>query len=897
MAPVLDCSIRVRTGLCVLLVLLLFGTARAPAADRVPLTVEHARAGAPITVGVPFPQGELHSPAHVRVLNAGGKEIPSQITPVTTWAPADSSLKWIWVFFFAGEGDTYHLEYGPDVQRAPITGDRVRVINNQRSRGFAEITTGPLRIRVQEENAGGFLDVVEFDREGDGFGGPDTIATGPDGRGSYLDLLDAAGLDSSRATVTQTYRERGSGPLHAILRIEGTYRYSRDDNNPAPFVTRIHAYAGKPYLRVLHTTTYTGEPDQHPPLDGQHAPIATDGENIVTEDSLTGDPRWTEPNDRIAGMGLALNYNLSGPLTYRTAYQPGDWWAPDAVHVYEETGPVTDEWSVVQTGPDSSHVPPVPNSSPTERIRGFSAQITADGATKVDATRADGWVDVTGERWGVGIGVRHFMREYPNELAIDTDSQRAYAHLWSPSARPMSFARWSSEKDGGMVGNFAQGLAKTTELVYRFHRAEADPEEVRRSLDHVLDPAVAHAPPSWYAESRVYGRMAPRSEAYAAFERGMDYRFQWWQFNQEWEPWYGMFTYGDGKNYYFRNRWFEYSNNEPAQDYMWWMQFMRTGVRDYYLAGQAMSRHTMDVDNTHWPAWKEYRGDSNSALDWWRAQDTLDGSPYVGMGRRHGNQHWTAMLSAHVWTAGWIASYYLEGYHRGLQVAKKTADYYQRRIFGEHGLTGRRLYLSVWNLVEVYDATKDPRIREELDDRVDRMLRLQREQGGNLIMDRYGYTQVYAARGLGKYYQLTGDPAVRDALIRHARWVRDNPPLSHEMESYLSSISVLLLGYQLSGDRSLYRTAYDRAQALKTDSLSVSFGNAVTQAELFEALEAVSHLPGAREDPDRRPIWSITNGLRIFGWTHAYNVPYLTYWLEREGPPDPADAQSSSSSH
>jgi hypothetical protein len=174
------------------------------------------------------------------------------------------------------------------------------------------------------------------------------------------------------------------------------------------------------------------------------------------------------------------------------------------------------------------------------------------------------------------------------------------------------------------------------------------------------------------------------------------------------------------------------------------------------------------------------------------------------------------------------------------------------------------------------------------------MLRLQKEQGGNLIIDRYGYAQVYAARGLDKYYQLTGDPAVRDALVRHARWVRDNPPLNHEMESYLASISTLLMGYQLSGDRSLYRTAYDRAQALRTDRLSLSFDEAETQAALFEALEGVGNMPPSREDPDRRPIWSITNGLRIFGWTHAYNVPYLVHWLEKEGPPSLPGTETSS---
>ena len=863
------------------------------AAEQVPITVKHAEPGAPITLGIPFPKGELESPEHVRVLGADGKEIPAQITPVTTWAPADSSLKWIWVFFFCTDDETYRLEYGPDVERAPITGDRIQFVNNQRSYGFAEITTGPLRFRVRKREEGGFLDAVLFDVEDDGFGERDTIATGPTGRGSYLDLLDAAGIDSSRAEVTQTFKERGSGPLHTILRVEGQYHYSRDDNNPAPFVTRIHAYAGKPYIRVLHTITYTGEPDQHPPLDGQHALIATSDDNIVNEDSLTGDPRWTQPDDRIAGAGLTLDYDLSGPLTYRTEVQTGDWWAPNLPEPVTREITATDHLSIIQTGPDSSHIPPVPNSTATERIDGFSARLSADGAEQYTATRAPGWIDVTGRRQGVGIGIRHFTEEYPKELTVNVDDRMLKAYVWSDSAPPMSFERWSSKKDGRMVGNFAQGLTKTTEVVYRFHGADADPDEVQETVDYVLDPAVAHVPPSWYAKSRVYGRMAPRSEAYPSFERSMEYKFQWWLYNQQWEPWYGTFRYGDGKNYYFRDQWYEYTNNEPAADFMWWLQFMRTGNRDYYLAGEAMSRHTMDVDNTHWPTRSSYRGDTNSALDWWRSKAAPAGSPYVGMGRRHGNQHWTAMLTAHVWTAGWIASYYLDGYHRGLEVARKTGDYYRRRIFGKHGLTGRRLYLSVWNLVELYDATKDPRVRAELDERVDRMLRLQEQQGGNLIIDRYGYAQVYAARSLGKYYQLTGDPAVRDALIRHARWVRDNPPLNHEMESYFSSISVLLLGYQLSGDPSLYRTAYERAQALKTDELSVSFDSAGTQADLFEALEATSHLPRSREHPDRRPIWSLTNGLRIFGWTHAFNVPYLLHWLEAEGPPAEANSAPS----
>ena len=123
------------------------------------------------------------------------------------------------------------------------------------------------------------LDPFSSHRAGDGFDAEDIVAKGSEQRGSFVDLLDDAGPDHSRAVVEQTYIERGSGPLHAILRVEGRYEYERDDNPPAPFVTRIHAYADRSYLRVLHTFVYTGVPDKHRPLEGEYAHLATQGEH------------------------------------------------------------------------------------------------------------------------------------------------------------------------------------------------------------------------------------------------------------------------------------------------------------------------------------------------------------------------------------------------------------------------------------------------------------------------------------------------------------------------------------------------------------------------------------------------------------------------------------------
>ena len=324
--------------------------------------------------------------------------------------------------------------------------------------------------------------------------------------------------------------------------------------------------------------------------------------------------------------------------------------------------------------------------------------------------KARGWADISDHKWGIAIGIRNFLKEYPKEILFDQNNNEAIGYLWSPKAGPMSFARSNGKRDQGMVSNFAEGITKTSELVFHFHEGNLSPDEIERTINYFLEPPVPRTAPEVYAKSKVYGQFSPRHEANADYERSLDYKFDWELFNQKWEPWYGMFDYGDQKNVFFREDWHRWQNNEPAIDFMYWLQFMRTGDSKYYFAGEAMSRHTMDVDNIHWPVDPPYYGDTNESLDFfkWEARESI-ASPFLGIGRRHADQHWVANLSAHVWLEGWLASYYLTGYHRGLDIARLTADSHTRRIWGDHGLRGRRLYLSVWNLVEAWDATKDPK--------------------------------------------------------------------------------------------------------------------------------------------------------------------------------------------
>jgi hypothetical protein len=853
----------------------------ANAAEKLPLKIEKHVEGAPITLGIPLPIGALNSPDQVRLLNKEGKEIPSQITEVNNWMPVSPSIKWIWVFFFADANDNYTLEYGSDVKRAPYNGDRVVIRNVQPLGSFTEVSTGPLNFKIRKDNRG-FFESVKLNSKKNGFTDADVIADSPMDRGTFLDILDQAGIDKSKATITRSVIEKGSGPLHGIVRFEGEYTYNRKDNNASPFVIRVHVYAGKSYVKILHTLIYTGVPDQHIVKKGEHARIATQTKDILSEVE-SDDKGWTKPNDQIASTGFTLNYKLTGELAYKVAYKDGKWWENPAEKIFEFKGNGKQKTSLFQTGPNVDKTKKQIESTDTQRIEGFTASLTTDSKEQIKTAKASGWIDISDKKWGIAFGIRHFFEEYPKELNIDAAMQSATAYLWSPQAPAMSFAKDKNGDDDGILGNFAQGLGKTSELVYYFHDASVSTKDIQKTVNYILDPAVGHADPKVYAQSKVFGGLSPRGESFSEFERGLDYKYDWVLFNQNWAPWYGMFDYGDYKNYYIDNKWEMIANNEPGQDYMLWLQFMRTGNAKFFNAAQATSRHTMDVDNIHWPKKPEYIGDTNPALDYFVNKELPDNtSPYLGIGKRHGDQHWSAVLSAHVWVQGWLADYFLAGDHRGLEMARQTADTYIKRIWGDHDLRGRRLYLSVWNLTEVYDATKDEKYLSDLKDRVKTMLKIQNgtEQNNSLVVDRYGYSQVYASQGLKKYQQIMGDDTVKRALIKHARSVRDNEPVTYFMESYLSSIHSLLVGYEFTKDESFLNRAKERAEVLKTDKSSIKFDDNATQKQLAETMLKVTHFP---QDPEKEYAeWDARNALRVFGWTHAYNVPYLLYYLRNE---------------
>ena len=63
-----------------------------------------------VNLGIPFPQGALTDTGRVRILDAGGAEVPAFVAPTLRWHWADNSIRAVRVQFNANPGATYRFD-------------------------------------------------------------------------------------------------------------------------------------------------------------------------------------------------------------------------------------------------------------------------------------------------------------------------------------------------------------------------------------------------------------------------------------------------------------------------------------------------------------------------------------------------------------------------------------------------------------------------------------------------------------------------------------------------------------------------------------------------------------------------------------------------------------------
>jgi len=199
----------------------------------------------PVTSGIPLQRGKLKHPANVKLIS-GNSLIPLQTEALSFWP--DGSVKWLLLDFQIDlsprQKKKLALWYGPGVKPTAVD-QPIRIDESKQS---VTITTGPIQCKFTAE-AFRLLDAVWIDRNRDGRFSNEERVTAPERAGIELKTPDGHAFWADAAQAELTVEQ--SGPLRTCIRVDG--KHAATEAEMFSYTLRIHAFKGKPFLRMHYT--------------------------------------------------------------------------------------------------------------------------------------------------------------------------------------------------------------------------------------------------------------------------------------------------------------------------------------------------------------------------------------------------------------------------------------------------------------------------------------------------------------------------------------------------------------------------------------------------------------------------------------------------------------------
>lgn len=705
-----------------------FSTRRAPRVAgsvvlrRVPL-VTHGEGSAapdeaPVTSGLPFPKGELGSDVNLRLLDAGGRERPVQTRTLSKWA--DGTAKWVLLDFQAGASarGAFAVEYGTEVKRR----DAATSLVVSESPEAVTVVTGPAKLAVGKRRFG-VPESFWLDRNRDGrFDQREQVILPGRPGGLYLTGADGQAYSASGAPDEVVVEERG--PLRAVVRVTGSHR-ATDGRKLFSYVVRVHAYAGKPYVRIQHT--------------------------FVND----------HPDDEFTSI-RSLCFRL--PLGARTGIRAK--WA-----VGEDSGAYQDARKILlRQHTDDRYA------------------IGEAGATDArTGGRAAGWAQWSDGALTATLSVRDFWQNYPKDLVADeTGLELGICPPLRPDEYAAAKGTMDDHRlyyylQGGLY-KFRQGMSKTHDIWLDFQSAArldetgAPPSPARARRE----PLLAVAPPEWYAGSKAFGRISPAGSKGIAglYEAAFDRSFQGYLQNRVKNREYGMLNFGD----WWGERVINWGNSEYDTQYGFLLQFARTGDLRYFRVAEEAELHNRDVDTAH-AHHNPMRVGGVYVHAVGHTGDYHQESPLPPRGIVRGS-----FQVSHTFVEGHLYYYFLTGDRRSLETAIKIAGrdnlYGTRNFdFSDSRNAGWHLILTM----AMYDATGDRYYLNAAKIIVERVMERRTPDGGwrKLLTPGHcaclprhygnaGFMLAVMLTGLRQYEEATGDSRIAPAIIGGARFLIDD---------------------------------------------------------------------------------------------------------------------------
>ena len=573
----------------------------------------------PVTRGVPLPDGAIGDPGQLALFDAGGSSIPAQLRPLARWP--DGSIKWVLLDFGADVADRECSVYNL-AEHSGGTAATDEAIEVTEADDTVRVCTGPLSFTVSRK-AAGLFEQVQLGRRRGGTFEPVVDLAGDTGAEFWARIREGeAGGGTQRRIYGMGSECRASlapdawsveveetGPLRTVLTCRGALEqfapmHHYTGYRPLQFVLRIHAYAGQPFVRLLYTVVF-------------HL-----------------NPRETQVEE----LGLKLPMGAGEGFVGRVAARP---------EVAVDLGPGGELLLAQQ---EDNH------------YRLFE---TTGGARRVsEGERTEGWLTRESDAGGLGVAMRHMAEQHPTALRANAGGG-IDALVWHhPEGRLLSLARYSEEvawHEGEGVYADGTGTAKTSELFVTWFPPGGSDTAVD-DLRRLLSPPHAAVDPAHHARCEVTGGFAPATGAFPHSDRMLSGFVEWLDRQIQLGRWYGFFDFGDALvaweeatgDWRFRGRW-GWCNSEWDPRHGVWIEYLRTGDRRIFDLGEAMTRHSVDVDTCHWHGYRPY---------------------FVGGCFRHSVDHFgDEPCASHTFIDNWVDHYYLTGDLRTLQVLREAGAF------------------------------------------------------------------------------------------------------------------------------------------------------------------------------------------------------------------------------
>lgn len=717
----------------------------------VPETGGLARTAEVAAAGLPFPRGCLTQHTNLRVLDSAGQPVPSQFRPVGRWS--DGSARTAVVAFpatVAAGGKACYTVEAGEGIRPGPAGE-LKIVEEP---GRIRIDTGPIQAILSTQQGR----VVDELRRGVAVVKPadlvwELAVETEDGR-----LLRSGGVSVSATRIVER------GPLRALIVRTGSL--ADGAGKQLDYRLTVEATAGSDLLRV--ETTIVNREDQP---------------EVYIK-------RWSL--DLPAAGAEAGRVEMAGP--WRTANA-------GAVLYQHREDQLT--WS------------------------------GTDGPQTRANDRASGWVRLP----GLAVGPRWFWERFPQAIRFTPGAVRfdLLPEAWDGDDLPTRWRdRMREATDRYAVGGVGYPQSPGKMGLFRLARGEALSQEFGLAADGAASDAPAGRPrlaaplrpvadPAYTASTGAFGPLVPRDpQRLAGYEPLVERCYEGYLAQRQKRREYGFENFGDstfewgyGPSYTY------WSNSEYDHHYGFALEYLRSGDPRWWELCETTSRHYRDVVVVHHAS----------------AESGMRGGPHhhnatsVWM-PQHEDQFWIAdhtLAGCHVghsWVEGLIAYAWLSGDPWAEEVVAEMADWYvtvvQRNQFGAGGQERG----PGWTLIAISalaEATGDERIFQAGAKVADWLLEWQDPirgvvsvpiseqpsyEGGSTFM------HGIVGRGLGRWYDVTGQTQVKDAAVGIAEWITTEPMSEPGMFWYKQSpqnskryaatdqvLTALTYAYQLTGDR------------------------------------------------------------------------------------------------